>query len=375
LAALAAGYHVLLEKPMATTPGECWRLVAAAEGAGQQLHVCHVLRYTKHFQKMRELVASGVLGQVVNVTHHENVSWWHMAHSYVRGHWRSSGDSSPMILAKCCHDLDILIWVLDRPCEVISSVGNLLHFRPKNAPEGAPPRCLDGCPAQDTCPYYAPFIYIDLLPLWRDLAGTATRLYRLAFELQARAPGLLKALSVPIPFLRQLGDYKGWPRSVLVDGNPTREKLRQALRNGPYGRCVYHCDNDVVDHQVLLMGFAGGLSVTLTMHGHSQIEGRTTRIEGSRASLRAHFGLGGSWIEVREHRNGRRARFDTGAPPRDGHGGGDHALMAAFLESLETKGAHNLTTSRQALESHLMAFAAEQARLERRVVSMDQWRM
>ena len=380
LAALNAGYHVLLEKPMATTAQDCRRLVQASECTGCQLHICHVLRYTRHFRKMRELIRSGALGQVVNVTHRENVSWWHMAHSFVRGNWRAGARSSPMILAKCCHDFDILLWLLDRTCEALSSFGTLSHFRAENAPEGAPDRCLDGCPVRDSCPYYAPFIYLDLFPLFRSFADTAGGLPKTLARARERAPGLFRALAALIPptgqgiahQVRQLGRYEGWPVSVLTR-EPTPENLLEALREGPYGRCVYRCDNDVVDHQVVAMQFEGGVSVTLTMHGHAHVEGRSTRIEGSRATLAAFFGIGGSWIEVREHRSGRRRRYDTGAWPGEGHGGGDHALMAAFVRSLQTGGEGALTTARQALESHLMALTAEQARLEGRVMTGAAW--
>lgn len=383
LAALDAGYDVLLEKPMATSPEECRRLVAAAEASGRQLHVAHVLRYTPHFQKMREIVQSGALGQIIDVAHRENVSYWHMAHSYVRGHWANRGQSSPMILAKCCHDFDILLWVLGRRCEQLSSVGSLRHYRPENAPEGAPDYCLDGCPVAGTCPYYAPYIYIDLLPLWRSFAETSRGYPRLVARLQEHAPGLLRTLSRVLPPLRQITAYRGWPRSVVA-ADPTVENVTAALKTGPYGRCVYHCDNDVVDHQVVSMRFENDLSVTLTMHGHAHIEERTTRIEGSRGALYAQFGLGGAWIELREHRSGERRLFDTSASASSGHGGGDRGLMAAFVQSLRAQpgspesgsshvGQLGLTLAEQALESHLMAFAADQARLEGRTVSMKEW--
>ena len=373
LAALQAGYHVLLEKPMASTEDECRRLVDAAGSSGQQLHVAHVLRYTRHFQKMRELIHSGVLGDIVNVSHRENVSWWHMAHSYVRGNWADAAESSPMILAKCCHDFDILVWLLGRDCESLSSFGSLIHFRPENAPEGATAYCLDGCPAADSCPYYAPFIYIDLIPLMRSFAGTAPRLPGLLAQAREKTPGLVKTLSLVVPSLRQAVDYRGWPRSV-VSRDPTPENLLKALQKGPYGRCVYHCMNDVVDNQVVAMQFEGGLSVTLTMHGHSHLEGRTTRIEASRATLMAHMGVGGSWIEVNEHRSDRCTRYNTSAPLGEGHGGGDRALLEAFLKSITGDGKSALSLADQALESHLLAFAAEVSRLGKQVVDMRQFR-
>ncbi|MBU0510788.1 MAG: Gfo/Idh/MocA family oxidoreductase [Chloroflexi bacterium] len=388
LSALRAGYDVLLEKPMAPTANECRQLVATAEATGRQLHICHVLRFTPHFEKMREIIQSGILGQIVNVSHRENVSWWHMAHSFVRGNWRNRAESAPMILAKCCHDLDILIWLLDSRCEHLSSVGGLLHYRPENAPDGAPQYCLDGCPAADTCPYYAPFIYVDLLPLWRGFAETAKGFPRCAAKTQQRAPGLVKALSAAIPSLRQMSDYKEWPVSVVAS-DPTRENLLAALKDGPYGRCVYRCDNDVVDHQVVAMQFESGVSVTLSMHGHSHLEGRTTRIEGSHATLQAHFGHGGSWIEVDKHHSDRRTRYDTSALNKSGHGGGDERLMDSFVQALWKEGApsgathfrsashltSHLTTARQSLESHLMAFAADEARVEGKVVRMSEYRL
>jgi hypothetical protein len=248
-------------------------------------------------------------------------------------------------------------------------VGSLRHFRAENAPAGAPMHCLDGCPAADTCPYYAPFVYIDMVPVWRSFAETAAGSPRRVMQANLRFPRLIPPLSMVIPVLRQVSDYRGWPRSVVAL-DPTPENLREALRSGPYGRCVYHCENDVVDHQSVLMQFEGPLSVTLTMHGHSHIEYRTTRIEGTRATLLAEFGLGGAWIEVRQHRSGQRSRHNTSAPAGAGHGGGDEALMAAFVHSLRTGGSQALTLGRQALQSHLLAFAAEKARLKGTVIEL-----
>jgi predicted dehydrogenase len=370
LAALQAGYHVLLEKPMATTESDCRSLVQASRETGRQLHICHVLRYTRHFKQMREIVQSGRLGEVIDVDHRENVAFWHMAHSYVRGNWRNSQQSSPMILAKCCHDLDILPWVLGRRCERLSSIGGLSHFKPENAPAGAPARCLDGCPASQTCPYFAPWLYLGLAPLWRSFIDTASGPEKAAMQIYLKAPWLIKLLSPLSADLRTLSNYKSWPVSVLAD-DPTHEKVLEALRSGPYGRCVYHCDNDVVDHQVVSMEFTGGLSVSLGMHGHSHNEYRTTRIEGTRGRLTAEFGLGGSWIQVDEHRSDRRSRYNTSAAAGSGHGGGDFELMAAFIESIRSGDAGAArTTAEQALESHLLAFAAERARLEGKVVQI-----
>jgi predicted dehydrogenase len=371
LTALRVGYDVLLEKPMASREEDCLKLVKTAEAYGRQLHICHVLRYAPHFQKMRQIVQSGELGQVVNVSHRENVSYWHMAHSFVRGNWANSTNSSPMILAKCCHDFDILSWVLDQSCQQLSSVGSLIYFRSENAPPGAPEYCLDGCPSANTCPYFAPFVYLDLKPLWRSFIATSSGYPRWVVQLQQHVPWLLKTLGPIFPPLRQLSNYRGWPLSV-ISNDPSPENILESIRKGPYGRCVYHCDNNVVDHQVVLMQFEGNISVTLTMHGHSHIEYRTTRIEGSRATLLGEFGLGGAWIEVRHHRSGKSQHIHTSGEAGQGHGGGDEALMAGFVHSLRTGGSHALTLGRQSLESHLLAFAAERARLEGRIIHRNE---
>jgi predicted dehydrogenase len=366
LAALRLGYDVLLEKPMATTAEECRLLVETARQTGRQLHVAHVLRYTRHFQKMRQVLQSGVLGQVVHVSHSENVSWWHMAHSYVRGNWANQAESSPIILAKTCHDFDILVWLFGR-CQKLSSVGSLLHFRPENAPPGAPPYCLDGCPVAEECPFYAPFIYLGVRPLMRSFAASASQPLRGLVQTHLKAPWLTRAASRVIPPLRRMADYRELPLTAVAH-DPTPENVMEALRRGPYGRCVYLCDNDNPDHQVVMMEFSGGISVTLTLHGHSHIEGRRMSIFGSHGSLEAHFGLGGSRIEVSEHRSGRRTVYDTSALTDGGHGGGDFALMEAFIRALRTNGEMALTLAEQALESHLMAFAAEEARRQRTVL-------
>jgi hypothetical protein len=264
---------------------------------------------------------------------------------------------------------------LNDQCNTLSSVGNLVHFRAENAPKGATKRCLDGCPVAETCPYYAPFIYVDHNPLWCNVGENAKGISRFATRAQLRSPKLTSRLSKIIPLLKKVSDYRGWPSSVVAE-DATPENLMAALKVGPYGRCVYHCDNDVVDHQVVSMQFEKGTSVTLTMHGHSHLEGRYTRIEGSKATLIAEFQLGGSWIEINEHFSDQRTRYDTSTAAESGHGGGDHRLMAGFVKSLqENEDIVPLTTARTSLESHLMAFAAEDARLGKKTFSMSEYRL
>lgn len=372
VAAMRAGYHILLEKPMAVTLDDCEALVKVSEQTGRQLHVCHVLRYTRHMRQMREIIQSGLIGDVVDVDHRENVSYWHMAHSYVRGNWGLQEESGPMILTKCVHDLDILPWLLGSTPVQLSSAGSLMHFRPENAPVGAPERCTDGCPASETCPFYAPYLYLGLEPFWESYAETAPRgLRRWAAQKAADQPGLVRFLSLFYPPLRQISRYRDWPLSVVAD-DPTPENILKALVYGPYGRCVYRCGSDVVDHQVVSMQFEGGATVSLTMHGHSPVEHRSTRIEGTRGRLTALLGNGGSWIDVDLHRPLRKLHFDTSAAPDEGHGGGDSQLMAEFIASVR-QGSNSpelQAAAREALEAHRLAFLAEQARIEGRLIHL-----
>jgi len=375
MAALKLGYDMLLEKPICNTLGETLTLVKTAEKLGRKLQICHVLRYTDFFRTVYEIVQSGKLGQIITVSQRENVSSWHMAHSYVRGNWRRKEESSPMILAKCCHDLDFLYWLMGEPVRSLSSTGNLRHYRPENAPAGAPMRCTDGCPAAEDCPFYAPRIYLDNMPIKRIVSQSHNKLFRILGNLAIKHPNFTYNLGRLVPLVRQLTKYAGWPRSVITDQPESDAAVVAALRTGPYGRCVYYCDNDVVDHQVVTMAFEGGISVTLTMHGHSHEEGRTLRIDGSRATLLGKFGFSHSYLEIFDHRGylSEHLDFASGVEETSGHGGGDFGLMRQFVQTMRGD-APPLTSARHSLESHLMAFAAEEARLNAKVVDMQEFK-
>ncbi len=375
IAALEAGYHILLEKPIAPTLSETLHIVQKAQETGNLLMICHVLRYTDFFQKVKSIFDSGQLGQIVHISHSENVSYFHMAHSFVRGNWRSLAVSSPMILAKCCHDLDLLYWFLNEKCAHLSSMGNLRHFRPENAPAGAPIRCTDGCPAAANCPYYAPSIYLENLPIKITVSRAQNRLARAAGRLSLRHPTLAKLLGKLIPPLETLTQYSGWPRNTITENPESDQAVMEALKHGPYGRCVYHCDNDVVDHQTVNMTFQSGITATLTMHGHSHEEGRTLRVDGSRATLLGKLSHSQTWLEIHNHLDGsvERLTFPTEVDRVGGHGGGDNGLMHSFVSALH--GQHPpLTGVNDSLESHLMAFAAEASRLGHKTVDMHAFR-
>jgi hypothetical protein len=246
-----------------------------------------------------------------------------------------------MILAKCCHDLDILVWNLQRPVTRLSSVGSLFHYRPESVGPEIPLRCTDGCPIEPDCPFSAIGIYLDA-------------------HLQPRMRRLEEGEAAP-PI---------WP-FITISNDLSWEGRRRAIETGPYGRCVYRCDNDVVDHQTVLMELDNGASVTLVMHGHSNEEHRSMRYDGTRATLRARFGRPDE-IAIYDH--GKREPELVPIPAAtSGHGGGDWGTMRSFLRVLRGE-EQALTDVRTSLESHLLAFAAEEARLSRQIIDMETFR-
>ena len=326
IAAMRKGYDVLLEKPISPYLSELQEIVRVARQTGRRVVVCHVLRYTPFFRTVKRVIDEGRLGQIVNIEALENVVYWHQAHSFVRGNWRREDETSPMILAKCCHDLDYLIWLCGSRVERVSSFGSLFHFRPENAPAGSALRCLDGCAAKETCPYDAEKIY---------LTNEGTGVCR---------------------------GQVGWPVDVLSE-HPTRETILDAIRTGPYGRCVYHCDNDVVDNQVVNLQMESGAALTLTMSAFTSVGGRSIRILGTMGDLRAE--LRDEAIRVCEFGKQPEMLPLDGLGAKDGHAGGDRGLIETFLDYLDGKDVgDSVTTLEASVESHLAALAAEQSRLQ-----------
>ncbi len=321
------GYHVLLEKPMATTEEDCRAIVATRQKTGRILAVCHVMRYSIYAQAMKRMMDSGLIGDIVCIQQIEPVGYWHIAHSYVRGNWRREDQSSSALLAKCCHDLDILRHWMGKRCLRVSSFGGLMHFRKECQPTGAAARCLD-CPQpiESGCPYSAIKIY-----------------------------------------LRDRRDNAGWPNNVLTL-DTSAEGITKALREGPYGRCVYACDNDVVDHQVVNMEFEGGATVDLTMVGTTVGQARETWVMGTKGQLRSNDMATIRHVNFLNDREETVNIKDLGkAEVATGHAG-DATIMLNFIEAIaENNPALLLTSPEISLESHLMAFAAERSRKKRTV--------
>ncbi len=331
LASLAAGYHVLLEKPIAPVPADCIRVVEAAERAGRILQVGHVLRHSRFYAAVQEVVASGSLGHVTTIDMKEHVAYWHMTHSYVRGKFRNRALAAPLLLAKSCHDLDLLVWLAGSAPARVASFGRLDHFRAENAPQGAPERCTDGCPVQADCIHDAERFYL----------------------------GADDALA------------RHWPW-LDVSPDPSREARRRALETGRYGRCVYRTDNDALDHQVVAVEFESGLTATFTVNGLATQERRTLRITGSLGELRGVLQTGE--IEITRHGALEVERIAIEGS-EIGHFGGDEGLVSHFVEVVSREALDDaLTSGRTALASHLLGFAAERAREKGSVVELAEFR-
>ena len=349
--ALRTGYHVLLEKPMAQTPAQCISLVREAEKQNRILQIFLECRYLELYSSMKRLIDDGEIGRLMAIQTTENLGYWHFVMSYVRGFARRSADVVSFLSAKGIHDFDLITWLCNaRPLRV-SSFGELSHFKEENAPPGAPARCLDGCPVESTCPYHAYKQYIEpgfpKIPM-SLLAGV---------PLQAFIDGYVK-----YPRLRSLAAY---------NLNSTEEKGRiRELREGPHGRCVFHCDNDVVDHQVVNIEYEGGILATLALNAFSVAWERTMNVNGSTGELYSKDFSGKLEVRKFSPRNTVKRRRVPFNPLF--HGGSDGVVLIEFARSVQK--AHEtkevLTSAGEALYAHLLCFAAEDARKGNTIVDM-----
>ena len=330
--AIELGYDILLEKPVAANPEECMKIANYAEEKGVNVLVCHVLRYTPFFNKLKNLIDDGYVGRVMQIRHTEDVGHLHQSHSFVRGNWANSDRSTPMILQKCCHDLDILQWLIGEKCTRVQSFGSLSYFTKENCPEGAPLRCTDGCPAADTCHYHCEKVYLsDDCHMWMK-------------EAVAKCP------------------------------NPTKEQIKEALLTSNFGQCVFQTDNNVVDHQVVNMEFEGGATASLSMAAFNY-GGRDIYVMGTDGTLYGR--MKDPYFTYFSFKTGETTQImvedaaKTSEHFGGGHGGGDQGIMAAFFSRM--KGTYNgksISSIRQSVDNHLMAFAAEKSRLEGSVITM-----
>ena len=335
--AIELGYDILLEKPVAPTAKECADLALAAENKGVKVLVCHVLRYTPFFKKVKQIVMNGTIGDVMSIIQVEAVGNIHQSHSYVRGNWHSEEETTPMLLAKCCHDLDIIQWLLDEPCEKVQSFGKLTYFTPENAPEGAPQRCINGnCPVEDTCPYNCRKLYYESVD-------------------------------------------NSWFRPACASGIakndiPTDEEVMTALKTTDYGLCVFHANNDVVDHQTVNMQFKSGANATLTMNAFNK-GGRYIRIFGTKGELIAF--MEDDNIDVYTFEDRKHTKIPVTSSEESilgGHGGGDAGLIYELYDYLGGNySGYCAADINISVKNHLIGFAAEKSRREDTVENMDKY--
>ena len=326
--AIGLGYDLLLEKPVSPDVEECRAIARYAQEMGAKVVVCHVLRYTPFFTTIKTLIDAGKLGDLISINHEEAVGNVHQSHSFVRGNWGNTGRSAPMLLAKSCHDLDILQWLVGKKCKKIQSFGTLRHFRAENAPEGAPEYCIEGCPQADACPYNAVKLYLD-------------------------------------------DKENAWFREACTkESHPTDAMVENAIRTTLYGKCVYRCDNDVVDHQIVNMIFEDDVTVSFTMCAFNK-GGRFIHIMGTKGELRAAMDGSDSPIWLYEF----ETKQTTQIPIRGtdgiagGHGGGDTGIVESLYEYLQgTYRGNAISEIGISVDNHLLVFAAEESRLNDTVV-------
>ena len=321
--ALLAGYkYILLEKPVSGIEAEYKELRDIAEEKGALLIVCHVLRYANYYKKIKEIIESGEIGDIVTINHTENVGYFHFAHSFVRGNWRDEFTSTPSLLAKCCHDLDLIAWFMDSPCETVSSVGSLKFFRKEYAPLGATESCLGGCKAKKNCPYDAEKFYIT------------DPFYKAKF----------------IKFMK---------RTLTGKAKNSKDDIVDAIKNGDYGKCVFLNDNNVCDNQLVTMKFKNGASAVLQLNAFSDKMFRQSHIIGTKGELIGY----NTRLEMNIF-GGKSKTIFKGNPVASGHAEGDMRLISGFVKLLcgENKDLTNITTIDATVISHDIALAAEKSR-------------
>ena len=316
VAMMQAGYDLLLEKPIANHIEDCYRIYEASKLYNRKVIVCHVLRYTPFYSTVKRIIDSGKLGDIVTIHASENVGYFHQAHSFVRGPWRNKEQSSPMILAKCCHDMDIIRYLMGVPCVSVNSYGDLYYFHSGNAPANSTQYCSD-CPCED-CMYKAQTLYTDT--------------------------------------------EQGWCAHYFLKDEWTKENVLRDLKGTQYDRCVFKCDNDVVDHQVTVMRFEGGKTACHTMTAFSKEIYRDLKVHGTKAELVGVVEK--NFIEIRNFGGEvERVNIDVSDATVGGHMGGDYFMMKNVYNALNGQPAEGISYLDVSIESHLMSFGAETSRL------------
>ncbi len=333
LKAISLGYDLLLEKPIAPTPEECKIITDAAEKNNVKVIICTVLRYTPFFMTIKDIIDSGKLGDIISINHEECVGNEHQSHSFVRGNWGNEERSSSMLLQKSCHDMDILQWLIGKRLKKVQSFGSLTYFVAKNAPEGAPDFCVQGCPAAETCFYNAEKLYI-----------------------------------------KQTNEETWFRSHASKVAEPSDEIMKEVITNTNYGKCVFKCDNNVVDHQTVNMLFEDDITITFSMNAFNK-GGRNIHIMGTKGELNANM-EGDSAIRVYNFSTKETEEISMYAKDGigGGHGGGDDGIILDLYDYLnKTYTGKSVPEIKDSYTNHLIAFAAEESRRTGKVIDFDEY--
>jgi predicted dehydrogenase len=321
IACLQRGWHLLIEKPLADSFKDCLLIDKTQEAADKVVAVCHTLRFMDGFRKVKQILEAGTIGRLIHIEHFEAIGNLRFVHNYVRGRWAQEKNNTFLLLHKCCHDIDYINWLVKEPCKRVSSFGSLKYFTPLNAPEGSTYRCIDNCRAKETCPYSAVTIYVK-------------------------------------------GALEDWPAKDICKVH-TSEAHIDAIKNGPYGLCAWHANNDVVDHQIVMMEFEGGATATCTLSGYSATNGRRIRLQGSHGELLFDEAMGR--ISIKKFSEKESEIIEISSP--DSYHPEDKEIINNWISSIVLSTSVAVDT-KEALRTHAVVFASEISRKENRVVEM-----
>jgi len=324
IACLNRGWHLLIEKPLAESFKDCLLIDKAKQEADKIVAVCHTLRFMFGYRKVKQLLEAGTIGQLIHIEHFEAIGNARFVHNYVRGRWAREKNNTFLLLHKCCHDIDYINWLIKEPCLRVSSFGSLKYFTPLNAPAGSTYRCIDKCAVKDTCPYFAVTIYVD-------------------------------------------GALEEWPAKDICKVH-TIEAHIDAINNGPYGICAWRANNDVIDHQVVMMEFEGGTTATCTLSGYSATNGRRIRLQGSHGELL--FDEAAGYISIKKFAEKESEIIEISSP--DSYHPEDKEIVNNWLSSILLSTSVSVDT-KEALRTHAVVFASELSRNEKRVVEMTEY--
>ena len=329
------GYDVLLEKPICNNPEELIALMDESKKYNKTLMVCHVLRYTPFYSRIKKIIDSKELGDIVTIEMAEHVYLPHMMSSYVRGKWRSESEcGSPMIMAKCCHDTDLMCFFnSDAKPVYVTCFGERTQFVPSRKPKDATDKCLT-CPHMKTCQYSC-YWYLE------------------------------NKAQDPIVFNNAV-EGKRWDEVTIED------KKKVFMESDSLGKCAFDGPQDLVDHQTTAVDFSNGVTATLTMVGGASYPCRTIHIILTKGELYGMFES--NKLHVMKYDMTKFSRTTKTLYLGNvgiGHGGGDMRLIADFIEYLRTgKKSISQTRIENSIDGHLLGIGADLSDKTRKTVKI-----